>query len=425
MSLIRTSLLNGVATAVRMGTAIGLNKVLALLVGPEGYAVIGQFQNMFSVVTTFATGAVNTGVTKATAAYHDDPDRQRVLWRTAATVVLGMSLTAAFLVALFSRPLAEAFLGGAERAGVLVWAAISIVPISLNALLLAILTGLKDVRRYVTSNIAGSVLSLVLTGALTWYRGLEGALIALSLNQAVVIVVTLVQVRRCAWFEPRRWLGALDRRELRGLGGYALMSATTALVGPTSLLMVRDILAGRFGLGYAGYWDAMWRISTIYMSLITTTLTLYYLPRIAELRDWGELRAELRYVIKLVVPAVSALALALFVMRDFVVTLLFSGSFAPMEQLFAWQLTGDILKITAWLFAFLMVGRGLVLEFIVTEIMAAVVFVLGTWVLTGWMGFQGVAAAHCLTFAMYLLVVAGVTVGTPARRRRLLSAGTQ
>jgi PST family polysaccharide transporter len=410
MSLIRTSALNGVATAVRMATAIGLNKVLALLVGPTGYAVIGQFQNMFSVVTTFATGAVNTGVTKGTAAYGDNPDRQRALWRTAATVVLGTSLTAAILVAAFSRPLSEAFLGGPERAGVLVWAAISIVPISLNALLLAILTGLKDVRRYVTSNIAGSILSLILTGTLTWYRGLEGALIALSLNQAVVIVVTL---------------GALDRRELRGLGGYTLMSATTALVGPTSLLMVRNILVGRFGLAYAGYWDAMWRISTIYLTLITTTLTLYYLPRIAELRDWDELRAELRHVLKIVVPAVAGLALALFVLRDLVVALLFSGSFAPMKQLFAWQLAGDILKITAWLFAFLMVGRGLVVEFIVTEILAAVVFTLGTWVLTGWMGFRGVAAAHCLNYGVYLVVVIGLTVGTPARRRRLLTAGAQ
>lgn len=420
MSLVRTSALNGIATAVRMATAISLNKVLALLVGPAGYAVIGQFQNLFSVVTTFATGAINTGVTRGTAAYGDDPARQRVLWRTATTVVLSTSLTAAILVAAFSRPLAQTFLGGADRTAVLVWAAISIVPISLNALLLAILNGLKDVRRYVASNIAGSLLSLVLTGLLAWYRGLEGALIALSVNQAVVVVVTLAQVRRCAWFEPRRWLGALDRRELRGLGGYTLMAATTAMVGPTSLLMVRHILVGRFGLAYAGYWDAMWRISTIYLTLITTTLTLYYLPRIAELRDWRELRAELRHVLRLVVPAVAALALGIFVLRNVAVTLLFSASFEPMKQLFGWQMAGDVLKITAWLFAFLMVGRGLVAEFIVTEIMSGAVFVLGTWLLTPWLGFPGVAAAHCLNYMVYLVMVAGLTVGTPARRRRLL-----
>lgn len=418
-------MLNGIAVSVRMATAMGLNKVLALIVGPAGYALIGQFQNLLSVATTFATGAVNTGVTKATAEYRDDRERQRRLWRTATTGVLGTSMMAALLVIIFSRSLASAFLGGPQFTGVLVWAGISIVPISLNALLLAILNGLKDVRRYIVSNIAGSVFSLLLTGALAWYRGLEGALIALSLNQAIVIVVTLFQVHRCEWFEPRRWLGKLDPRELRVLGGYTLMAGTTALVGPTSLLLVRDILVARFGLAYAGYWDAMWRISTIYLTLITTTLTLYYLPRIAELRSWTELRAELRQVIAIVVPAVAGLALALFLLRDLVIALLFSPSFSPMKELFAWQLAGDVLKVTSWLFAFLMVGRGLVIEFIVTEIMAAAVFTLGTLLLTPSLGFSGVAIAHFLNYAVYLAVVSGLTIGTPARRARLLAASSQ
>ncbi|GAA3786551.1 lipid III flippase WzxE [Qipengyuania pelagi] len=421
MSLIRTSALNGMATVVRMASAIVINKVLAVLVGPSGYAVIGQFQNLFSVVVTFATGAINTGVTKGTAAYGTDPDRQRVLWRTAATVVLGASLVVAIAVVVFSRQLAEGFLGGADRAGVMIWAAISIIPISFNALLLAIMNGLKDVRRYVLSNIAGSILALLLTGGLAWYRGLEGALIALSLNQAVVIVVTVMLVRRCEWFEPRKWFGALNSRELRGLGRYTLMAATTAIVGPVSLLLVRYILIERFGFAFAGYWDAMWRISLIYLTLITTTLTLYYLPRIAELRDWEELHAELRQVLRLAVPAVAVLALGIFFLRDIAIALLFSDSFAPMEQLFAWQLSGDVLKITAWVFAFLMIGRGLVVEFILTEILGALVFVLATWLLTPVMGFTGVAAAHCLNYAIYLLVVAWLTVGTPDRRKRLLA----
>lgn len=420
MSLIRTSALNGIAVVVRMGTATALNKVLALLVGPSGYALIGQFQNLLAVITTFATGAVNTGVTKATAEYGEDRARQLRLWRTATTVIVLASLLASILVAGFSRFLARHFLGDEQLATVLVWAAVSILPISFNALLLAILNGLKEVRRYIEVNIAGSFASLVITAGLAWKLGLEGALIALSVNQAIVILVTLWLVRRCDWFTPRRWFGQLDRAELRGLGGYTLMAATTALVGPASLLAVRQILLDRFGMNFAGYWDAMWRISTLYLTLITTTLSLYYLPRIAEIRNWDELSKELKQILAVVVPAVTLLSLALFLTRDLVVRLLFSASFIPMKELFAFQLAGDIVKVTAWLFAFLMIGRGLVVAFIVTEIMASIVFVAGTWLLTGWLGFRGVAAAHLLNYAVYLIVVTGITIGTPARRARLL-----
>ena len=67
MTLIRTSLLNGIAVVIKMLTLLSINKVLAIYVGPVGYAALGQFQNAVQMITTFASGAINTGVTKYTA----------------------------------------------------------------------------------------------------------------------------------------------------------------------------------------------------------------------------------------------------------------------------------------------------------------------------------------------------------------------
>ena len=60
MSLVRTSLLNAIAVGIRMLAMLGLNKILAVLVGPAGYALFGQFQNAVTVINTFASGAINT-----------------------------------------------------------------------------------------------------------------------------------------------------------------------------------------------------------------------------------------------------------------------------------------------------------------------------------------------------------------------------
>jgi PST family polysaccharide transporter len=65
MNLVKTSLLNGIAVAIKVASALVLNKILAVYVGPAGYAVIGQFQNAVSIVVNLAGGAVATGVTKA------------------------------------------------------------------------------------------------------------------------------------------------------------------------------------------------------------------------------------------------------------------------------------------------------------------------------------------------------------------------
>lgn len=72
MTLIKTSLLNAIAVAIKMLTLLGINKILAIYVGPAGYAALGQFQNAVQMITTFASGAINSGITKYTAEYEGD-----------------------------------------------------------------------------------------------------------------------------------------------------------------------------------------------------------------------------------------------------------------------------------------------------------------------------------------------------------------
>ena len=86
MNLLRTSFLSALSVLIKITTSIFLNKVLAVYVGPSGYGVIGQLQSFISIVITFASGAVNTGVTKYTAEYATDCGRQHAIWGTAATL---------------------------------------------------------------------------------------------------------------------------------------------------------------------------------------------------------------------------------------------------------------------------------------------------------------------------------------------------
>ena len=45
MRLVKTTMLSGLAVFVKVATMLGLNKVLAVYVVPEGFAALGQFQN--------------------------------------------------------------------------------------------------------------------------------------------------------------------------------------------------------------------------------------------------------------------------------------------------------------------------------------------------------------------------------------------
>lgn len=406
MSLVKTSLLNGIAVVVKVASALVLNKVLAVYVGPAGYAIIGQFQNAVSIVVSLAGGLVSTGVTKATAEHYDNEARQHAVWQTAIRFSLIASLLAGGIVLALGDLLAMWLLHSKEMSGVFTWLALALPAMAANNLLLAIVNGKKEVGIYVIANIIGSLLSLLVIGLLAHYFGLYGALVAFTLNPAIVLLATTLMVARRDWFKAQFLWGEMNRPALRELSGFGLMGLTSALTVPISYMLIRDFLAADLGLEAAGYWQASWKISEIYLMLVTTTLSVYYLPRLAEIRTASELKLEIVKVYRVVLPVVIVGATIIYLVRDFIINMLFTAEFMPMRELFAWQMLGDVIKIGSWVLAYIMLGRAMVKVFVISEIVFSVLFVLLSWIFVGQFGLKGVPMAYALNYSLYWVVMA-------------------
>jgi len=405
MGLLKTSVLNGVAVGTKMGTGLVLNKILAVYVGPAGYAVIGQLQNVISITTTFASGAINTGVTKYTAEYHDQPAKLRSLWKTAGTFTVGGAFFIGLIIAIFRNYISDQFLNNIEYSKALVWLAACLLFISLNSLLLAILAGQKSVKRYVAASIAGSLISLITSGFLAWKYGLSGVLAALSLGQGISFGATVLLCRKLEWCTIGGLAGRVNWEMARKLGHYVLMAIATATAVPVTQILIRGQIQEVYSASYAGYWDAINKISTIYLTLATTTLSLYYLPRVAEIRKKHELRNEIWACFRIVVPVIAIASCSIFVLRSQLVGLLFTPEFLPMTGLMGWQMLGDVFKIASWLFAYVVIGKARTAVFVSTEIFFSVSLYFLTVVLMDKMGPSGFTAAYAANYVLYFLTM--------------------
>jgi PST family polysaccharide transporter len=406
MTLIKTSLLNDIAVFIKMLTLLGLNKILAIYVGPSGYAALGQFQNAAQMITTFASGAINTGVTKYTAEYHDDEERQHRVWRTAGTIALIGSLTTTVLVIVFNQSLAGWFLKDETLGSVFIWFAATLVLFVFNTLLLAILNGKKEIQRYVIANIAGSLFALAVTSVMAVQLGLYGALVALAIYQSLTFFATLLLTYKASWFKLRYLVGGIDKQAAKNLAKYTAMALTSAACVPLSHILIRNHLGETLGWDAAGYWEAMWRLSAAYLMLVTTTLSVYYLPKLSELQETAAIKREIIQGYKIILPVAAACGLAIYLLRDFIIRVLFTEDFAPMEALFAWQMVGDTLKIGSWILAYLMLGKAMIKLFIVSEIAFASMFYGLTVVFTKMIGLEGAALAHAINYLIYWIVMA-------------------
>ncbi len=405
MTLIKTSLLSFIATAVKLLAGLVINKAIALYVGPSGLAVIGQFQNMLQLVMTASQGAINAGVTKYTAEIGADGEELPALFSTAFKISVTCSVVVGLLLIIFSNYAATNFLNDSAYRYVFITLGFTIVFYTLNSLLLSIVNGLKEVPIFIGINITQSIYSLIFTTALIYFFGLKGALLALVTNQSVIFVFVLWKLRNHPVIKLHLFKDKFNKIFASKLGKYALMSVTAAILGPVSHMIIRNHLGESFGWEAAGYWQAIWYISTMYLMVITTSLSIYYLPRLSEITNKGELRKELLSGYKIILPVVSLLALSMFALKDFIILILFSEDFQSMRELFLWQLVGDVLKITSWLLSYIMLAKAMTKSFMISEVLASCSFVLLAILFTNNYGLIGITYAFALNYLLYLVLV--------------------
>lgn len=398
MSLIKTSFLSLIATSVKMLSLLVINKVVAVTIGPSGIAMIGQYQNFSQVAMTAAQGGLNQGVIKYTAEYKSDEDKLSELFSTAIKTSLFCSAFIGFLSVAASSYLAEYFLKSNEYQYVFILFGVFLPLFVVNQVLLAILNGLKDLRLFISNNIIQSLYSLVATSLLVWFFGLNGAFIAMVTNQSVVLLILLWRIRGHAVIKFQKFRRRYSRDQLRALGSFTLMALTSAATVPISHLVIRNHIGETLGWEAAGYWQTMWYISTMYLMVITTALSIYYLPTLSAIHARIKLRREVLKGYAVVIPSITVITCLIYVMRFQILSMLFSEEFSATEVLFAWHLIGDVIKMACFLIGNVLIAKALVKAFIFKEIFITLLFTLLALKLINAEGLVGVSYAYAFSY---------------------------
>ncbi|MEQ5821813.1 O-antigen translocase [Halomonas sp. SCS19] len=384
---------------------LAVNKAVSVAIGPSGVAIIGQFQNVIQISMTVAQGGVNTGVTKYIAEYNKSDSDIRFFICAAFYISLFCTMLVSLALIFFSGYISEYILNDDTFSYVFVLFGGTIFLYVGNQLFLSIYNGLKEINSFVFINIVQSVFSLFYTTTLVFLYGVDGALISLVTNQSIVFLIALYHSRNHGFLRLSALSNGVRFVDFKRLLKYSVMTITTAIVVPVSHIFVRNHIAAVVGNDEAGYWQAIWYISMMYLMVVTTTLSIYYLPRLSELVEKKDVRKELFLGYKVLIPIVSFGALAIYMMRDFIILLLFSDQFLPMRTLFAWQLMGDVVKIAGWLLAYIMLAKAMMKLFVVTEVLFSVLFVILSYTFLDIYGLVGVTYAFFTNYLIYFFVM--------------------
>ncbi len=404
IDLVKVSGLTGISTFIRLLTSLGLSKYLAIMIGPSGLAIIGQLTNVTQTMISFCTLASTQAVTKYASEYKEDENQ----YYEFVTGVLKMLIISSIVVSFFSffasDWLSIKVIGTTEYSSIFKVFAFNLCLFTLNGYLLAIINGKKQFKKYVKINIITSIISALLTMTLIWFYGVYGGLLSYVTAQSIILIFTFFAVRDEAlkiFAELKNY--KLKPQLVKKVLMFSLMTLVSMLMYPTSKLLIRTEIIQHTDLMAAGIWEGMNKISTMFLMLFTTTIPIYYLPRLSELKTAEKLKKEVYLTFKIIVPTIAFLALCIYLMRYYVIIIALSDTFLPMMDLFAIQLTGDIFRVISLVFGFTLVAKAKITQFIIIEILAILVYVGGTFLLIESLGLKAAVWSYLFSYLFYAI----------------------
>ncbi len=203
---------------------------------------------------------------------------------------------------------------------------------------------------------------------------------------------------------PLGWLKPQWHPEYaRSLAKYTLMALITSVTLPGG--MMRNLLAEHERWAQVGLWQGVTSISDAWLQFITATFSVWLLPTLARLEQKRDIAREIGRALRFVLPAVAAIVFCVWLLRDVAIWLLFSPAFHAMRDLFVWQLCGDVFKVGAYVFGYLVIAKASLPFYIFAEISQ---FLLLTCFSRWFIPLSGVTSAAQAYMATYICYFAAL-----------------
>jgi PST family polysaccharide transporter len=253
--------------------------------------------------------------------------------------------------------------------------------------------------------IIGQILGLLITLLLIYQNKIDGALISVIIAPSLIFLITLVGIFNRRSLVASIKISNIDFGILKKLLPFTSMAMVSAIAMPIIYIFIRNYIIDNSGLKDAGYWEAMNRISEYYLMFVSSLMALYILPKFSKIESKKEFKSEIINLYKSVIPVFALGLIIIYLLRSFIVVLIFSEDFKPVENLFGWQLLGDFVKILSIVIAYQFIAKKMFAHFIVIELFLVIVIYFSSVYLVDAFGIKGAVMAHFISYVMYFGIV--------------------
>lgn len=411
MNIYKVSFISSIETTIKLVTGFIVLKLLAFYSGPEGVGKFGQFQSFLTIITVLISGGFVTGLVRfvSESSNIQQATCQRELSnidyiRGAFSFGFFVSNISVLVLLLAAYDLSIYIFGTNEYVAIFYLLAPSLFFIVIYQVAISYLNGVRKIKEMVTIKLVSSLVLLFIGALLIYLYGLYGSLIGLLAMQLLAGLFAIKVLRSLPsfswhWFKP-----SFNRKVQLNLSSYWLMSLMSLISSALVIMLIRKHIVAEDSWASAGIWDAMWKISELSMLLVTTALTVYYVPMLSKATSHKEQLSLLIKVIALGLVVATSISIMIYILREFVVSTLFSMAFIEVAELIKFQLVASVTRIVGWVIGFHMLIKARPAVFLISELIFGLTFYFLSISLFDIYGMLGLTYAFLANNILFLLV---------------------
>lgn len=402
--LFKITSLNSIHILLKLIFGFITSKALALFVGTNGMAYVGNFRAFLNVLENFSLLGIQNAVVKYVSEFQNDKTKLKSVLATFGILLLTSSIAISLFLILGADYLSKQIFNHSEIYSFIFYSIAVVFPLYIfSTFCISVVNGFQEYKNVIYIQIISSAIALIFSVFFIYYYSTIGALVSLIFAPIFVFFVSLFYLKKHIRFWDVLSIEFFDFKIVKNLSEYVLMALVSGVIGSFVLLEIRTDIVAITGLQQAGIYEGLQRISSYYLLFVSSIMAIYFYPKLTETNSNSK-EIVLHYL-KTIIPLFTIGLVIIYFLRKYIIQVLFSSEFESMESLFLWQLIGDVLKATSLIFGTLLIAKKQTKVFIITEIISlCIMYFSSNWMLHS-IGINGIVQAYAFTYLVYLVVL--------------------
>ena len=402
--LFKITSLNSVHILLKLIFGFITSKALALFVGANGMAYVGNFRAFLNVLENFSLLGIQNAVVKYVSEFQNDRSKLKSVLATFGLLLLTSSIAISLFLILGADYLSKQIFNHSEIYSFVFYSIAVVFPLYIfSTFCISVVNGFQEYKNVIYIQIISSAIALIFSVFFIYYYSTIGALVSLIFAPIFVFFVSLFYLKKHIRFWDVLSIEFFDFKVVKNLSEYVLMAIVSGVIGSFVLLEIRTDIVAITGLQQAGIYEGLQRISSYYLLFVSSIMAIYFYPKLTETNSNS--KEIILHYLKTIIPLFTIGLVIIYFLRKYIIQVLFSSEFESMESLFLWQLIGDVLKATSLIFGTLLIAKKQTKVFIITEIISlCIMYFSSNWMLHS-IGINGIVQAYAFTYLIYLVVL--------------------